>query len=103
MKQTKLRRRRVVRYAILYFVLLVVILALIVAPAVAGKYIPDSVMNIDMLTNTIKLMQPIDKDNDDTQGHKLTGTGAHPYTGVLASFLSSSARAAASATKKVTN
>jgi len=102
MKQTKLRRRRVVRYAILYFILLVVILALIVAPAVAGKYVPDSIMNLSILKST-DLMQPIDAEHDDTWGNKPTGTGAKPYTGVLASYLSSSARAAASATRKAGN
>lgn len=39
LKQSRLRKRRVIRYAILYFVLLVLFLVLIVAPIVAGKFL----------------------------------------------------------------
>jgi 1,3-beta-glucan synthase len=44
LKQTKLRRRRVIRYAILYFFLLVVFVAVMVGPVVAGKYVPSSLL-----------------------------------------------------------
>ncbi len=98
MKQTKLRRRRVIRYAILYFVLLVVILALIIGPAVAGKYIPT--FNLSLLSDN-HLVQPTGLDNDDTQGRNATGTGAVPYTGVLASAMSASAAAAKATGGKV--
>ena len=37
MKQSKLRRRRVIRFAIVYFVLLVVFIALVAGPVYAGK------------------------------------------------------------------
>lgn len=37
MKQSKLRRRRVIRFAIVYFVLLVVFVALVAGPVFAGK------------------------------------------------------------------
>jgi 1,3-beta-glucan synthase len=36
-KQTKLRRRRVIRFSVVYFLLLVVFLALVVGPTVASK------------------------------------------------------------------
>ena len=98
MKQTKLRRRRVIRYAILYFVLLVVILALIIGPAVAGKYIPT--FNLSLLSDN-HLVQPTGLDNDDTRGRTPTGTGAIPYTGVLASAMSASAAAAKATGGKV--
>ena len=61
LKQTKLRRRRVIRYAILYFVLLVVFLGLVVAPAVAGKYLPS------LGTIPLELLQPTGLNNNDTQ------------------------------------
>jgi 1,3-beta-glucan synthase len=61
LKQTKLRRRRVIRYAILYFVLLVIFIALIVGPVVAGKYLDFSNMGIPM-----QLLQPTGLNNNDT-------------------------------------
>lgn len=60
LKQTKLRKRRVVRYAILYFVLLVVFLAIIVGPIVAGKQLKLDV-NVPM-----ELLQPTGFSNNDT-------------------------------------
>jgi 1,3-beta-glucan synthase len=69
MKQTKLRKRRVIRYAILYFFLLVVFLCLIVGPIVAGKYlkldIGDSI--------PMDIMQPTGFNNNDTSADT-TGT-----------------------------
>jgi 1,3-beta-glucan synthase len=78
LKQSKLRRRRVIRYAILYFVLLVVFLALIVGPIVAGKQIPSSTFK-DVPMN---LMQPAHQNNDDTRGRTETGTKSPGYTGI---------------------
>lgn len=60
LKQTKLRKRRVIRYAILYFVLLVVFLALIVGPIVAGKQIK---LNVSL---PMELLQPTGYSNNDT-------------------------------------
>jgi 1,3-beta-glucan synthase len=77
MKQTKLRRRRVIRYAVLYFVLLVVFLALIVGPSVAGKYVPDSMFN---MLKDFKLVQPTGLDNNDTRGTSATGTDNPSHT-----------------------
>jgi 1,3-beta-glucan synthase len=79
LKQTKLRKRRVVRYAILYFVILVVFLALIVGPIVAGKQIKLSV------TLPMELLQPTGYSNNDTSA-EVTGTciqaqGCPPYQG----------------------
>ncbi|KAF2278395.1 uncharacterized protein EI97DRAFT_372790 [Westerdykella ornata] len=77
LKQTKLRRRRVIRYSILYFVLLVVFVALIVGPVVAGKYLKLN-MSIPM-----DLLQPVGLNNNDTTA-EVTGTcvlGACPGPG----------------------
>lgn len=78
MKQSKLRRKRVFRYAILYFVMLIVFVALIVGPIVAGKQIPASVT--DSLSST-DLVQPTGQDNDDTMGRRETGVRAPGYSG----------------------
>ena len=95
MKQSKLRRRRVIRYAILYFTLLVIFVALIVAPIVAGDKIPSSLTG---QLNSTNLMQPAHQNNNDTRGHTQTGTGASDYSGVLASITGGTADATASAT-----
>ncbi|KAF4974081.1 hypothetical protein FZEAL_8982 [Fusarium zealandicum] len=79
MKQSKLRRRRVIRYAILYFVLLVLFIALIVGPAVAGKYIGTSISDA-LKSMPFKLVQP-DLENNNTNGTMQTGTGMAGYTG----------------------
>jgi len=97
MKQTKLRRRRVIRYAILYFILFVVFLALIVGPAVAGKYVPSSMF--DMLkdnSSLSSLLQPTGLDNNDTRGRTPTGTAADNYTGVGTSTRTSATATATS-------
>ncbi|KAL1601758.1 1,3-beta-D-glucan synthase [Paraconiothyrium brasiliense] len=77
LKQTKLRRRRVVRYAILYFILLVVFIALLVGPVVAGKFLK---LNI---TIPMDLLQPTGLNNNDTTS-SVTGScilGACPGPG----------------------
>jgi 1,3-beta-glucan synthase len=81
MKQSKLRRRRVFRYAVLYFVMLVVFLGMIIGPIVAGKNIPTE--SISGQLQGIKLFQPTGLNNDDTQGRNMTGTGRDGYTGAL--------------------
>jgi 1,3-beta-glucan synthase len=74
MKQSKLRKRRVWRYAVLYFLLLVIFVALIVGPIVAGKNIlTESLLNQQILQD---LFQPINQDNNDTLGFNETGTAA---------------------------
>jgi 1,3-beta-glucan synthase len=64
LKQTKLRKRRVVRYAILYFVILIVFLCLIVGPIVAAKFIQIPSNLADSLP--LKIMQPTGYNNNDT-------------------------------------
>lgn len=73
MKQSKLRRRRVWRFAVLYFLLLVIALALVVAPVVAGKYLLS-----DSLIKSIPfdLYQPTGQNNNDTRNRNKTGAAA---------------------------
>ncbi|KAM0715843.1 hypothetical protein Q7P37_008357 [Cladosporium fusiforme] len=75
LKQTKLRKRRVVRYSILYFTLFVLFMVLLIAPAVIG--------NLGLLQDTFEgfygdtfmyLMQPNNWNNNDTTSSK-TGSG----------------------------
>lgn len=61
LKQTKLRKRRVIRYAILYFVLLVVFLVLIIGPVVVPKFITIPSISIPM-----ELVQPVGFNNNNT-------------------------------------
>ncbi|CAJ2508838.1 Uu.00g138640.m01.CDS01 [Anthostomella pinea] len=81
MKQSKLRRRRVVRFAILYFSLLVLFIALIVGPVVAGKQIPASLTSSISDSLPLPLFQPAHQDNDNTRGRNETGTGSAGYSG----------------------
>jgi 1,3-beta-glucan synthase len=67
LKQTKLRKRRVVRYAILYFFLLVVFLCLIVGPVVAGSKLK---LGIKL---PMEILQPTGYNNNDTTA-TTTGT-----------------------------
>jgi 1,3-beta-glucan synthase len=77
MKQSKLRKRRVWRYAVLYFLLLVVFLALVVGPIVAATNITSGTSSIfSNPKNTLYLLQPVGLNNNDTQGTNQTGTGA---------------------------
>lgn len=69
LKQTKLRKRRVVRYAILYFVLLVVFLALIVGPIIIGN---QGLLKLN-INLPMEILQPTGFNNNDT---KSTPTGS---------------------------
>ena len=84
MKQSKLRRRRVIRYAILYFVLLVVFVALIAGPLVAGKHLDlESYYNqlqFPLGKNKLVLMQPNFFNQDNTLPSSETGTGNPSYS-----------------------
>jgi 1,3-beta-glucan synthase len=73
MKQSKLRKRRVWRYAVLYFVMLVVFLALIVGPIVASPQITSGTKNLNV---PMQLLQPVGLINNDTLNDTQTGTGA---------------------------
>lgn len=68
LKQSKLRKRRVIRFAILYFSLLVLFLVLLVVPLVARKYKSALGLSEDPLASVAGggLLQPIDKDNNNT-------------------------------------
>lgn len=68
LKQTKLRKRRVIRYAILYFILLVVFIVLVVGPLVAGRFVKG-------FTIPDNLAQPTGLNNNDTFSSE-TGTAA---------------------------
>ncbi|KAK9471200.1 1,3-beta-glucan synthase component-domain-containing protein [Dipodascopsis tothii] len=65
LKQNKLRKRMVRKYATLYFVLLILFLALIIAPCVAGKYVPDSFTS-DLPSTFDGLFQPTGQNHNDT-------------------------------------
>jgi 1,3-beta-glucan synthase len=67
LKQTKLRKRRVIRYAILYFVILIIFVALIAGPLVAGKYLKFGA------TIPMDLLQPTGLNNNDTSA-SITGS-----------------------------
>ncbi|KAI9773416.1 MAG: 1,3-beta-D-glucan synthase [Geoglossum simile] len=69
LKQSKLRKRRVIRFAILYFVMFAIFVALIAGPLVASKYL-TSLPSIPM-----GLLQPTGLNNNDTGGPP-TGTAA---------------------------
>lgn len=82
MKQSKLRRRRVIRFAILYFVLLVVFVGLIVGPSVAGDLVPkDLYTSINDILPDFYLVQPNGQDRDNTNSTSATGTGMDGYSG----------------------
>ncbi|KAL2072323.1 hypothetical protein VTL71DRAFT_11666 [Oculimacula yallundae] len=76
MKQSKLRKRRVWRFAVLYFVMLIIALALLVGPIVAGSMILDNTKKMFEDPNkTYFLLQPVGYNNNDTRNATLTGTG----------------------------
>ncbi|OAA49501.1 beta-1,3-glucan synthase catalytic subunit [Metarhizium rileyi] len=85
MKQSKLRRRRVTRYAILYFVLLIVFIGLIVGPVVLKK---TNVLNTahfkswygSLQMGGMRLMQPNFLSNKNTHQSSETGTANPTYS-----------------------
>lgn len=72
LKQTKLRKRRVVRFAILYFAMLVLFLVLLVAPLVARDM--NVASSLKDLGIPMRLLQPLDPNNNDTAAF-YTGNG----------------------------
>ncbi|KAK2628877.1 hypothetical protein QTJ16_001980 [Diplocarpon rosae] len=75
MKQSKLRKKRVFRYAILYFTMLTVAVALVVGPIVARKVILDGTKGLtDDPGSLFYLVQPTGLKNNDTNGTTETGT-----------------------------
>jgi len=74
LKQTKLRKRRVIRYSILYFTLFVVFIALIVGPIVVGPNLKNTTKGLTNRTDMIgELFQPAGLNKNDTAS-TLTGT-----------------------------
>ena len=73
MKQSKLRKRRVIRFSILFYIMLILFVALIAGPLVAGKYVPKLSIPLD-------LAQPTGLNHNDTlttvTGQGLNGLGA---------------------------
>ncbi|KAF2096326.1 1,3-beta-glucan synthase [Rhizodiscina lignyota] len=70
LKQTRLRKRRVIRYAILYFVLLIIFVVLVAGPIVASRFLTN------LPTIPEDLLQPTGLNNNDTS-NKQTGSGLH--------------------------
>ena len=65
LKQARLRRRMVKKYAFLYFAMLIFFVACIVAPAVAANYVPKDIGS-SLSGITKNLFQPRSQDNNDT-------------------------------------
>lgn len=77
MKQSKLRRRRVIRFAIVYFVLLVVFIALVAGPVYAGKAGLIDSFKSKLDVGSFKLFQdPKVGHNDTSPSPFMTGTHA---------------------------
>jgi 1,3-beta-glucan synthase len=82
LKQSKLRKRRVIRYAIMYFTMLVLFLALIIGPIFAGRVIPADSLDSVLGSLPFPLQQPVGQNNDNTLNETDTGTAAADYSGV---------------------
>jgi 1,3-beta-glucan synthase len=77
LKQSKLRRRRVWRYAVLYFVMFIVFLALVVGPTVAGSKISGIIPTGSI---PLSLMQPTNQNNNDTGANATTSSASASAT-----------------------
>ncbi|KAI1056447.1 hypothetical protein LB507_002170 [Fusarium sp. FIESC RH6] len=100
MKQSKLRRRRVIRYAILYFTLLIVFIALVAGPAVVGKIMGESLSKtLEKMIPLEGLVQPNYLEHDNTNSSSVTGIKNPSYTGP--GLTSGKSAAEASATAKI--
>merc|ERR1711939_615541 len=71
-KQSRLRKRRVIRYAILYFALLILFLVLIIGPVFVRKYVTN------LPSIPLDLLQPTGQDNNDTTS-QITGSALHNF------------------------
>jgi 1,3-beta-glucan synthase len=69
LKQSRLRKRRVIRFAILYFLMLIIFLALLIAPLIVGRFLGN------LPEIPLKLVQPTGLPNNDTTDLE-TGTAA---------------------------
>jgi len=93
LKQSKLRRRRVIRYAILYFVMLAVFVALIVAPTLIGSKASGLSDTLNKQSFLKGLIQPSGLNNNDTRGFNVTGSGLVGGAGGAVSQTSAAASA----------
>ena len=75
LKQSKLRRRRVIRYAILYFTMFVLFIALLIGPIFAQSHISGISLFKEDPSKTFYLFQPWGLNNNNTNGTDVTGTG----------------------------
>ncbi|KAI9804145.1 MAG: hypothetical protein M1825_001547 [Sarcosagium campestre] len=89
LKQSKLRKRRVIRFAILYFIMLFVFVALLAGPVIAGPKIGN------IGGNPMDLVQPNKASNNDTSSAH-TGTAANSGAAATATDSGDSEDAAAS-------
>ncbi|KAI9707243.1 MAG: 1,3-beta-D-glucan synthase [Candelina mexicana] len=87
LKQSKLRRKRVIRFAILFFVMFVIFLVLIIGPIMASKFIGKN----GLPKIPLQLLQPTGQNNNDTS-ESVTGTA---LAGAAATSASSKLRAKA--------
>ncbi|KAK8007023.1 hypothetical protein PG989_001013 [Apiospora arundinis] len=80
MKQSKLRRRRVIRFAILFFTLFFIFLALIIGPVIVAPIMGPKFFNdmVDKNMIPMGLLQPANQTNNNTIDAE-TGTGRPGY------------------------
>ena len=77
LKQSKLRRRRVIRFSILYFTMLVLFIVLFFGPLIIRRFLfTDEQMSLNLLDG--EFIQPTGQDNNDTTSEE-TGTGSPNY------------------------
>lgn len=81
MKQSKLRRRRVFRFAVLYFVLFIVFMGLMIAPVFVGTLLPKTISEKAQDIMGMNLYQPNNQDHDDTNFEEPTGIKSPNYSG----------------------
>jgi len=96
LKQSKLRKRRVIRFAILYFLALIIFVALIAGPAVIGK------LKIKLPSIPMQLMQPTGQNNNDTTtGY--TGSALISLPGMTGGAAATSGGSSAAATSSASS
>ena len=92
MKQSKLRRRRVFRFAVLYFFLFIVFMGLMIAPVFVGDKLSPALEQAKEIVG-LNLYQPNNQENDDTDGEEPTGIKGPSYTGKFTLSATSSPKA----------
>ncbi|KAL9603654.1 MAG: hypothetical protein Q9219_000973 [cf. Caloplaca sp. 3 TL-2023] len=87
-KQSKLRKRRVIRFATLYFIMLIIFVALLAGPLVVAK------LKISLPDIPMQLLQPTGLNNNDTSSSP-TGRALHGGSGAASGTGAASSSAAA--------